>query len=79
VNRYAVRDPTRPSSFPQDVQLTQEQTDTIVAAIAVALEDAKLIIDTLTAAIAVVSRSWAGDLVMPVFQDMSSYNGEHRS
>jgi len=43
------------------------------------LEDAKLIIDTLTAAIAVVSRSWAGDLVMPVFQDMSSYDGEHRS
>lgn len=62
--------PPAPSPFPKDVQLTPEQTDTIVAAIAVALEDAELTIDELTAAIVAASGSWAGDLVMPAFQSM---------
>jgi len=62
--------PPAPSPFPQDVQLTPDQTDTIVAAIAVALEDAELTIDELTAAIVAASGSWAGDLVMPAFGGM---------
>lgn len=59
-----------PSPFPRDVQLTQEQTESILAAIAVALEDAELTIDELTTAIAAGCGSWAGDLVMPAFQGM---------
>jgi hypothetical protein len=62
--------PAAPSPFPREVQLTPEQTDTIVAAIAVTLEDAELTIDELTAAIVAASGSWAGDLVMPAFQGM---------
>src|SRR4051812_35102565 len=62
--------PATPSPFAQDVQLTPEQTDSVVAAIAVALEDAELTIDELTAAIVAATGSWAGDLVMPAFQGM---------
>lgn len=59
--------PLAPSPFPQDVQLTVEQTEVIVTAIADALEDAELTIDELTAAIVAGCGAWAGDLVMPAF------------
>lgn len=62
--------PPTQRSFPQDVLLTPEQTDAIVAAIAGALEDAELTIDELTAAIVDACGSWAGDLVMPAFQGL---------
>ncbi len=62
--------PSAPSPFPRDVQLTLEQTEIIVAAIAVALEDAELTIDELTEAIVTGCGPWAGDLVMPAFGGM---------
>jgi len=62
--------PLAPSPLPQDVQLTPEQTEVIVAAIAVALEDAELTIDELTEAMVAGCGPWAGDLVMPAFGGM---------
>jgi hypothetical protein len=62
--------PPSSSPFPQDVRLTPEQTDMVVAAIAVALHDAELTIDELTEAIVAACGPWAGDLVMPAFQEM---------
>lgn len=59
--------PHAPSPFPRDVQLTPEQTDEIVAAIAAALGDAELTVDELTAALVATCGAWAGDLVMPAF------------
>jgi hypothetical protein len=61
--------PHAPSPFPKDVQLTPEQTDEIVAAIAIALGDAELTVDELTATLVAACGSWAGDLVMPAFND----------
>lgn len=54
----------------QNVRLTPEQTDEVVAAIAVALDDAELTIDELSEAVIASTGSWAGDLVMPAFQSM---------
>ena len=51
------------------VQMTPDQTDQVVEAIAVALEDAELTVDELTEAIVARAGSWAGDLVMEAFQD----------
>jgi hypothetical protein len=62
--------PPSSSPFPQDARLTPEQTDMVIAAIAVALEDAELTIDELSAAVVAASGAWAGDLVMPAFQGM---------
>ena len=62
--------PSAASPLPQDVQLTQAQTEMIVAAIAAALADAELTIDELTEAIIVVCGAWAGDLAMPAFGGM---------
>src|SRR5213593_1644112 len=62
--------PPSPSPFPPDVQLTPEQTDAVVAAIAVALEEAELTTDELTETIVAATGAWAGDLVMPAFQGM---------
>jgi hypothetical protein len=62
--------PSTASPFSQDARLTPEQTDTVIAAIAMALEDAELTIDELSAAVVAASGSWAGDLVMPAFQGM---------
>ncbi|MDQ2830505.1 MAG: winged helix DNA-binding domain-containing protein, partial [Chloroflexota bacterium] len=60
--------PPPASPFPQDVRLTPAQTDAVVAAIAVALDDAALTIDELSAAVIAATGPWAGDLVMPAFQ-----------
>jgi len=62
--------PPSPSGFPQDVRLTPAQIDKVVAAIAVALDDATLTVDELSAAVIAVTGPWAGDLVMPAFQGM---------
>jgi hypothetical protein len=62
--------PPSPSPFPQDAQLTPEQTDEILAAIAVALDDAELTVDKLTEALVAACGAWAGDLVMPAFNTM---------
>jgi uncharacterized protein YukE len=62
--------PLSRSSFPEDVRLTPEQTDAVVEAIAIALEDAELTADELTEAVIASAGSWAGDLVMPAFQGM---------
>lgn len=59
--------PSTPSPFAPSVQLTPEQTDMVVAAIATALENAELTIDELTTAVVASCGAWAGDLVMPAF------------
>jgi hypothetical protein len=56
------------SPFKEDVRLTDEQVDEVLAAIADALIDAELTVDELTEAVVRRTGSWAGDLVMPAFQ-----------
>ena len=58
------------SPFKDDVQMSPEQTEDVVAAIADALLDAELTVDELTAAVVERTGPWAGDLVMPAFQVM---------
>jgi hypothetical protein len=58
------------SPFPDGVRLTQQQAEEIVAAIGQALEDAELTIDELDQAIIDLAGQWAGDRVMPAFQDL---------
>jgi hypothetical protein len=62
--------PSGPSPFQKDAQLTPEQTDAVVEAIAVVLSDAELTVDELTEALVASVGPWAGDLVMPAFQTM---------
>jgi hypothetical protein len=50
--------------------LTPEQAELIVEAIAAVLEQAELTVDELTEAIVERTGAWAGDLVMPAFQEM---------
>ena len=50
--------------------MTAERTDTVVTAIADALERGPLTIDELGAAIVERAGAWAGELVVPAFQDM---------
>jgi hypothetical protein len=58
------------SPFPEGVRLTPDQAEKIVEAIACALEDAELTIDELDQAIVDLVGSWAGERVMPAFQDL---------
>lgn len=60
--------PAARSPFTNDVQLSPEQTDEVVAAIAVALADAELTKDELTEAVVAATGPWAGELTMPAFQ-----------
>ncbi|MET9681457.1 winged helix DNA-binding domain-containing protein [Streptomyces coeruleorubidus] len=62
--------PTGPSPFPADVRLSEEQAAQVVAAIGEALEDTCLTLDELTEEIVARTGPWAGDRVMPAFQDM---------
>jgi len=62
--------PPSPSQFPKDVRLTAKQTDEVVEAITVALDDAELTVDELSEAVIQRISTWAGDLVMPAFQGM---------
>jgi len=58
------------SPFPNGVRLTQQQAEEIVVAIGQALQDAELTIDELDQAIIDLVGEWAGDRVMPAFQDL---------
>ena len=58
------------SPFPDGVRLTPEQAEEIVEAIGRALEDAELTIDELDQAVIDLVGAWAGDRVMPAFQDL---------
>ncbi|MFF5521085.1 winged helix DNA-binding domain-containing protein [Streptomyces coeruleorubidus] len=62
--------PSGPSPFPPDVRLSEEQAAQVVAAIGEALEDTCLTLDELTEEIVARTGPWAGDRVMPAFQDM---------
>ena len=62
--------PPAPNPFAPEVRLSDKQIDQIVAAIADALSDAELTIDELTDAIAARVGAWAGEKVMPAFQDL---------
>ena len=58
------------SPFPEGVRLTPDQTDQVVGAIATALADAELTVDELTGAVVDLAGPWAGERVMPAFQDL---------
>jgi hypothetical protein len=58
------------SPFPDGVRLTPKQAEQIVDAIGHALEDAELTIDELDQAVVNLAGEWAGDRVMPAFQDL---------
>ena len=58
------------SPFLDDVRLTPAQAEQIIDAIGRALEDSELTIDELDLAIVDLVGSWAGDRVMPAFQEM---------
>ena len=57
------------SPFPDGVRLSVEQAEEIVAAISDALDEGELTIDELDEAIVDRVGAWAGDRVMPAFQD----------
>ena len=63
--------PAGPSPFGAEVRMSAGQTDEVVAAIAdaVATAEGELTVDELTEAIVARVGSWAGDRVMPAFQD----------
>jgi Winged helix DNA-binding domain len=58
------------SPFPDGVRLTPEEREEVVAAIGQALEDAELTIDELDQAVVDLLGAWAGDRVMPAFQEL---------
>ena len=58
------------SPFPDGVRLTPKQAEQIVDAIGHALEDSELTIDELDRAVVNLAGEWAGDRVMPAFQDL---------
>jgi hypothetical protein len=62
--------PPSGSNFPPDVRLTDEQDDEVVAAIGDALADAELTMEELSEAVVARAGPWAGDLVMPAFQEL---------
>ena len=62
--------PTGPSPFPPDVRLTEEQTCQVVTAIGDALDGRYLTLDELTEEVVARTGPWAGDRVMPAFQDL---------
>ena len=57
------------SPHAQDVRMDDGQTDLVVAAIADALADSELTVDELTEAVVQRVGPWAGERVMPAFQD----------
>ena len=56
--------------FPEGVRLTPDQTEEVVGAIGTALADAELTVDELTEAVADLAGPWAGERVMPAFQEL---------
>jgi hypothetical protein len=59
-----------PPRFPAGVQLTPDQLDLVVAAIDDALGDGELTIDELGEAVVARTGAWAGERVMPAFQEL---------
>ncbi|MCX4883316.1 winged helix DNA-binding domain-containing protein [Streptomyces sp. NBC_00847] len=62
--------PSRASPSAPDVRVTEEQARQIVAAIGDALEGVCLTVDELSEEVVARTGSWAGDRVMPAFQDL---------
>ncbi|MER8090680.1 winged helix DNA-binding domain-containing protein [Streptomyces sp. NPDC094048] len=62
--------PTGRSPFPPDVRMTPERTEAVIEAIADALTGRELTVDELSEAVVERTGAWAGDRVMPAFQDM---------
>ncbi|WP_369248914.1 winged helix DNA-binding domain-containing protein [Streptomyces sp. R41] len=62
--------PSGASPFPPDVRVTEAQADEVVAAIGDALDGVSLTIDELGEEVVARTGPWAGDLVMPAFQEM---------
>ncbi|WP_328342961.1 winged helix DNA-binding domain-containing protein [Streptomyces violaceus] len=62
--------PAGPSPFPPDVRLTEEQAGQVVTAIGEALDGRCLTLDELTEEIVTRTGPWAGERVMPAFQDL---------
>ncbi|MEV0238965.1 winged helix DNA-binding domain-containing protein [Streptomyces sp. NPDC050674] len=62
--------PSGPSPFPPDARLTEEQVRQVVTAISDALDGRYLTIDELSEEVVARTGPWAGDRVMPAFQDM---------
>jgi hypothetical protein len=58
-----------PNRQAPDVRLSDAQTDEVIAAIADALSDAELTLDELDAAVVARTGPWAGDRVLPAFQE----------
>ncbi|MFI7237127.1 winged helix DNA-binding domain-containing protein [Streptomyces cyaneofuscatus] len=62
--------PTGPNPFPKDARMTPAQVEEVVAAIGEALTGAELTVDELSEEVVARTGPWAGDLVMPGFQEM---------
>ncbi|MEV3974984.1 winged helix DNA-binding domain-containing protein [Streptomyces sp. NPDC050698] len=62
--------PSGPSPFPPDARLTEEQVGQVVTAIGDALDGRYLTVDELSEEVVARTGPWAGDRVMPAFQDM---------
>ncbi|KPC80282.1 MULTISPECIES: winged helix DNA-binding domain-containing protein [Streptomyces] len=58
------------SPFPKHARMTPDQVEAVVAAVADALTGAELTIDELSSEVISRTGPWAGDLVMPGFQEM---------
>ena len=61
--------PSGPASWPDNVRMSEMQTERVIEAIGDAVADDELTVDELTEAIVARVGSWAGDRVMPAFQD----------
>ncbi|MCE7008332.1 winged helix DNA-binding domain-containing protein [Kibdelosporangium philippinense] len=61
--------PPGPNPWEEHVRMTDEQTETVFAAIGTALAGKELTIDELTSALVDLAGPWAADRVMPAFQD----------
>lgn len=62
--------PTGPGGFPPGVRLTEEQAGQVVTAIGEALDGRCLTLDELSEEVVARTGPWAGDRVMPAFQDL---------
>jgi hypothetical protein len=60
--------PPRPSSLPEPIRMTCDQTEQVLEAIADAVRDTTLTVDELSDAVVAAAGSWAGDPVMEAFQ-----------
>jgi hypothetical protein len=60
----------QPPSFPPGVRLDDEQTEAVVAAIGEALAESDLTLEELDAEVPRRAGSWAGERVMPAFQEL---------